>query len=105
MCIYLESFSGSSTLIQARRLGLGGGPKQTAFIDEDSCEGKCQALQDCCDNNCGTFIECLVDDEYCEKEDVRRRLRMQDLALPIAAHLTMDLRWPMLMRERVSFWN
>ena len=38
-------------------------------------------------------------------EDVRRRLRMQDLALPIAAHLTMDLRWPMLMRERVSFWN
>ena len=36
------------------------------FIDQNSCEGKCQALQDCCDNNCGTFIECLVDDEYCE---------------------------------------
>ena len=54
---------------QARRLGLGGGAKQTVFIDEASCEAKCQAIQDCCDNNDpgATFIVCYTDG-YCDAE-------------------------------------
>ena len=66
--MYLISFPGSLAHIQARRLGLGGGPKQTVFIDEASCEGKCQAVQDCCDNNCAapTTIDCYINTGYCD---------------------------------------